>query len=679
MPARDLGEYRDEEKVYDRDEQGRKKLRVHPKGTFVYRLAGRDRQKSASYYTPESLTRCVVKYALRELIPDDMPADRILELTVCEPAMGSAALLNEAVNQLAEKYLDRKQGELGRRIPHADYADELQKVRHYIADCNVYGVDLNPVADGDIHSSEWRVALAQRLREHLTFVNLLRVLEGRPKPLSEIVERLRASLPVASDVEAAGVLNGLCALISVARRLEDDTPGPGATAGNDAGEAAEARKLRPFLQVGLHLWVRELRRMVCRLGEPGADEPSRLRFSDDLKADEPSVHLPLIQCRECRVTGWGAVRRPAEQRVDQDLRAFYNRFFSRDIEVKYFFSASPPTGVRGIDASLCDACGFVHAGRETPACAGCGADRLVPVFCPESVVTRQRFADPAPKPWEPNVLSATPTLELGIDIGDLSNVVMCSVPPAPKNYQQRTGRAGRRDGNALTVTVATGQPHDLYFYAEPLDMLASRVDPPGVFLNASAGRGVWHGTTPQFADLFLALPLAAVRDGEPDDMAAIVHLHDDAPTREHPRYRPVWNGVLRLYNLLQFLPGAWWTTRIGVEHDRYPEYARTDQPPPDSVHPDGWEEAMELAAPVLRSAMEQWSALGLPVPEAGFGLIGQAGRVIAEAELGWPEHRVAVLLPEQREWAALFADAGWKVVEEGTDSFVDMVVALLNA
>ena len=146
VPARDLGEYRDEEKVYDRDEQGRKKLRVHPKGTFVYRLAGRDRQKSASYYTPESLTRCVVKYALKELIPDNMPADRILELTVCEPAMGSAAFLNEAVNQLAEKYLDRKQGELGRRIPHAEYADELQKVRHYIADRNVYGVDLNPVA-----------------------------------------------------------------------------------------------------------------------------------------------------------------------------------------------------------------------------------------------------------------------------------------------------------------------------------------------------------------------------------------------------------------------------------------------------------------------------------------------------------------------------------------------------
>ena len=144
VPARDLDDYAEEERVYDKDDEGRRKLRVHPRGRFIYRLAGRDRQKTASYYTPESLTRCVVKYALRELIPDDMPADRILDLTVCEPAMGSAAFLNEAVNQLAEKYLERKQRELGRRIPHAEYPDELQHVKLYIADRNVYGVDLNP-------------------------------------------------------------------------------------------------------------------------------------------------------------------------------------------------------------------------------------------------------------------------------------------------------------------------------------------------------------------------------------------------------------------------------------------------------------------------------------------------------------------------------------------------------
>ena len=137
------------------DDEGRRKLRVHPRGRFVYRLAGRDRQKTASYYTPEALTRCVVRYALRELVPDDMPADRILDLTVCEPAMGSAAFLNEAVNQLAEKYLERKQRERGRRIPHAEYADALQQVKLYIADRNVHGVDRNPVARELAEVSLW--------------------------------------------------------------------------------------------------------------------------------------------------------------------------------------------------------------------------------------------------------------------------------------------------------------------------------------------------------------------------------------------------------------------------------------------------------------------------------------------------------------------------------------------
>ncbi len=68
------------------------------------------------------------------------------------------------------------------------------------------------------------------------------------------------------------------------------------------------------------------------------------------------------------------------------------------------------------------------------------------------------------KPWYPNLLSCTPTLEMGIDIGDLSTVVLCSVPPAQANYLQRIGRAGRRDGNALNLTVANARPHDLYFF-----------------------------------------------------------------------------------------------------------------------------------------------------------------------------------------------------------------------
>ena len=274
--------------------------------------------------------------------------------------------------------------ELATRVDPTRYATPEAYVREQHA--LFFGAPI----EGDFASDAWRLALADRLREHSAFVNLLRVLEGRPTPMSAIVARLRHSLPVANDCEALWVLNGLCALISEARRRE---------------ETGDGGKLRPFLQVGLHLWVRELRRMVCSLHEEsteGAAEesadrraatiPRRLRFFDDLKPDEPSIHLPLIQCRECHVTGWGAVKRAAEQRLERDLRVFYNRFFLRDVDVVYLFPVDAPRGVRGFDGfdvRVCGACGTVLAADAT-ACSGCRSERLVHVFRPHSVEPRGR-------------------------------------------------------------------------------------------------------------------------------------------------------------------------------------------------------------------------------------------------------------------------------------------------
>ncbi|EIN00452.1 DEAD/DEAH box helicase [Paraburkholderia hospita] len=97
-----------------------------------------------------------------------------------------------------------------------------------------------------------------------------------------------------------------------------------------------------------------------------------------------------------------------------------------------------------------------------------------------------RFKNKHPKPWYENLLSATPTLEMGVDIGDLSSVLLCSVPPNQASFLQRIGRAGRRDGNALATTLADGNsPHDLYFFAETQEMLSGDVAPPGVFLKAA--------------------------------------------------------------------------------------------------------------------------------------------------------------------------------------------------
>lgn len=137
---------------------------IIPKGHFVYRLNGRDRKNSASYYTPEVLTQTTVKYTLKGIIErlkaqqaivdgvltGEACADEILKLKILEPAMGAAAFHNEVINQLAVAYLELKENEeqaAGRkRITPGVYKDELQKVKAYIAANNVYGVDLNPTA-----------------------------------------------------------------------------------------------------------------------------------------------------------------------------------------------------------------------------------------------------------------------------------------------------------------------------------------------------------------------------------------------------------------------------------------------------------------------------------------------------------------------------------------------------
>ncbi|MGW4299113.1 hypothetical protein ACWEHT_04985 [Streptomyces sp. NPDC004646] len=156
VPSHRLKEYPENTWVeYDERDREEKSLRgpkKYPAGTFVYRLAGRDRETSASYYTPESLTQVTVELALKHRLDQEKDAEgnvvktrasELLKYRICEPALGSGAFLNEAINQVAEEYLRRRQDELGRSIPTAQALTEKQKVKAYIALHNAYGVDLN--------------------------------------------------------------------------------------------------------------------------------------------------------------------------------------------------------------------------------------------------------------------------------------------------------------------------------------------------------------------------------------------------------------------------------------------------------------------------------------------------------------------------------------------------------
>jgi ATP-dependent helicase YprA (DUF1998 family) len=88
------------------------------------------------------------------------------------------------------------------------------------------------------------------------------------------------------------------------------------------------------------------------------------------------------------------------------------------------------------------------------------------------------------EPDAPNVLVATPTLEMGIDIGDLSTVMLAGLPRSVSSYLQRVGRAGRLTGNSLSLAFVTGRGEQLPKLGDPLSVINGQVRPPATYLNA---------------------------------------------------------------------------------------------------------------------------------------------------------------------------------------------------
>lgn len=178
--------------------------------------------------------------------------------------------------------------------------------------------------------------------------------------------------------------------------------------------------------------------------------------------------------------------------------------------------------------------------------------------------------------WDPNVLSCTPTLEMGIDIGDLSTVILCSMPPAQSQYLQRAGRAGRKDGNALTLAIANARPHDLYFYQDPMEMISGNVTPPKIFLRASA----------VLERQFVAFCMDSwVKNGVPDGaipehVKTILGKLDKKPMDMFPfNFLQYVKGTLsrQLNSFTQMFAGAWGTTEESkIVTQELEDFARGD-------------------------------------------------------------------------------------------------------
>lgn len=153
------------------DERASPSKREMPSGTPILQPTD-ERRRTGSHYTPRSLTEPIVRYALEpafERLGVNATPEQILDLKVCDPAMGSGAFLVEACRALAARLVTAwaRWPETRPVIP-ADEDEELH-ARRLVAQRCLYGVDKNPLATDLAKLSLWLATLA---RDHeFTFLD----------------------------------------------------------------------------------------------------------------------------------------------------------------------------------------------------------------------------------------------------------------------------------------------------------------------------------------------------------------------------------------------------------------------------------------------------------------------------------------------------------------------------
>ena len=220
--------------------------------------------------------------------------------------------------------------------------------------------------DIDISTPEGKIALGKQLMHHSFMQAMISFIKGNYYQVSAIVDELQVNYPALKEMEdPAEAVNALLALVSYAR-------------------TGSAESLRPFLNVQVQLWIRELRRLVAKVS------PKMVTYSiaHDLNTQQAKQYLPVVNCRDCGATGWTSILSERMNATITSLEAFYNLYFKADEKIVMMFPHKENDRPWGfIEAQLCPECLQVKIGEDASAsCDNCGAD-TVKVLIPNPIKT----------------------------------------------------------------------------------------------------------------------------------------------------------------------------------------------------------------------------------------------------------------------------------------------------
>lgn len=223
-----------------------------------------------------------------------------------------------------------------------------------------------PTLETDVLSDEGRIQLGKLLMHHGFMQSVISLIGGNYYQMGKISEELSAHYPELRNQRLAPVLmNSLFAMISHAR-------------------TGSTGKLRPFLNVQVQLWMRELRRLLAKVN----GENITYEIAYDLNKEQAKYYLPVVNCRDCGITGWVSVLNERNNATMTNLEAFYNLYFRADEKIVMMFPYSHEEPVGGmIHAKICPECLQVKIGAEgTDTCPSCDS-KMIDIQIPSPIRT----------------------------------------------------------------------------------------------------------------------------------------------------------------------------------------------------------------------------------------------------------------------------------------------------